>query len=73
MELDDEVLPLDVRQEGEREIVQFLEAVKSAGPDMERLETLRRELFAQGNAYVQAVLRRAQSGNDAAAPGKTQD
>lgn len=46
------------RQEGELQIVHFLEGVKAAGPNMERLEQLRAELFSTGNAYVQSILRK---------------
>lgn len=50
------------RRAGETHMVNFLEAVKAAGPDvpMEQLERLRAELFAHGNAYVRSVLQRAQ-------------
>lgn len=52
------VIPLAVRQEGERHMINFLEAVKNAGPTvtMDRLEALRQELFAANNDYVRSVL-----------------
>ncbi len=55
---DGEPAPL-VRREGEQHMINFLEAVKQAGPDvaMAELERLRAELFAHNNAYVRSVLR----------------